>query len=89
MIRSERWWWLSFCDADRPVGQQFLGACLVQARGVILAAQEAHMRGCNPGGEVRILEASADFQPKPGWANRLLSRKECEEFDRVHMQVPN
>ena len=21
--------WLSFCDADRPTGQQFLGACLV------------------------------------------------------------
>jgi hypothetical protein len=21
--------WLSFCDADRPAGQQFLGACLI------------------------------------------------------------
>jgi len=27
---EQRTYWLSFCDSDRPRGQQFLGACVVQ-----------------------------------------------------------
>lgn len=33
-VETKREWskvfWLSFCDADRPKGQQFLGACIVE-----------------------------------------------------------
>jgi hypothetical protein len=27
----EPWWWLSFADANRPTGQQFLGVAIMQA----------------------------------------------------------
>jgi len=80
----EAWWWLSFCDSNLPKGEQFLGACIVRARGFISAIREAHKQGCNPGGEVEGLETRSDFRPLDGWTNRLLSRNECEEFDRLH-----
>ena len=46
-------WWLSFADPTLPKGQQFLGACIVRGTDVAEAAMDAHLRGCNPGGEVR------------------------------------
>ncbi len=54
------WRWLSFCNAERPKGTQFLGACLVDVdtdpadvRGSVKAAiDRAWMLGLNPGGEV-------------------------------------
>lgn len=30
-----RYFWLSFCDAGRPAGQQFIGVCIVRARGAL------------------------------------------------------
>ena len=79
----EGWYWLSFSDTDRPKGQQFLGACVVRARGIATAVREAHVQGCNPGGQVKVV-GPAEFEVKPGWANRLLSRAECDEFTRQH-----
>lgn len=29
MAKTERWFWLSFADSEKPTGQQFLGACIV------------------------------------------------------------
>jgi hypothetical protein len=29
---EDGWFWLSFADGDRPVGEQFLGACLVEVK---------------------------------------------------------
>ena len=81
----EGWWWLSFASAS----DKFLGACLVRARGPATAAREAHLHNCNPGGEVCSIRASSDFVPHDGWANRLLSRPECEMFDRVHAKRKN
>ena len=81
----ERWWWLSFADGDLPKGRQFLGACLVQGRGLATAISNSHALGCNPGGSCQGLEAPESFSPRDGWTNRLLSRAECEEFDRLHM----
>jgi hypothetical protein len=79
------WWWLSFADPKRPKGKQFLGACLVQARGFLGAVMVAKRAGINPGGEVQGMgPIPADADIKPGWTGRLLSREECEEFDRVH-----
>ncbi len=45
-------WWLSFCDPDAPTGEQFLGACIVDAVDEITAVRVAHILGINPGGEV-------------------------------------
>lgn len=81
-----RWWWLSFCDASLPKGSQFLGAVLVRARDPRDAIREAWRLQVNPGGEVLSQPAPPEFQPLPGWAGRLLSRADCEEFDLVHTQ---
>lgn len=58
-------WYLSFCDNDRPSGEQFLGGCYVDiddediaaaepvhAPEIAAAIQKAWLMGCNPGGEV-------------------------------------
>jgi len=76
--------WLSFCDASRPEGEKFLGACLVSAGDVTAAAAEASARGINPGGEVlgvMVEPDSAKIIPAT-WMNRLLSREECGAFDK-------
>ncbi len=50
------YFWLSFADGDLPKGQQFLGACIVQAETNIDAVTKAHLLGINPGGEVMMVE---------------------------------
>jgi hypothetical protein len=84
MIKGDfRWWWLSFADGNRPKGQQFLGACMVQGWGMLTAVAEAHARRINPGGEVAgapLPEGAPD--PLPEWTNRLLTKAECEAYDR-------
>lgn len=35
---ERRTYWLSFCDGDRPEGQQFLGACVVDVTATEAAA---------------------------------------------------
>lgn len=78
------WWWLSFADGKRPRGDQFLGACLVQASDGIDAVRTTHRMGLNPGGEVLFLpveSAKVDRVPER-YRNRLLTRAECEQMDR-------
>jgi hypothetical protein len=78
------WWWLSFADGNRPVGQQFLGAALVQADDFITATTVAHVKGCNPGGEVLAFPVPPDDGPPPtGYRNRLLSRSELEAMQAI------
>jgi hypothetical protein len=43
---------LYFMDPEKPVGQKFLGACIVVAHGFITAIDRAHQLGINPGGAV-------------------------------------
>jgi hypothetical protein len=45
-------WWLSFCDGDKPKGDQFLGVCLVEGNSLAEALAKAHTLDINPGGEV-------------------------------------
>jgi hypothetical protein len=79
------WWWLSFCDGSRPDGEDFLGACLVKARGFLGAISEARRLGCSPGGEVKgVGPIPLDAEIQDGWTERLLTRAECAEFDRIH-----
>ena len=79
-----KWWWLSFADADAPKGEQFLGAVLVAAHDFFGALKVASTLGINPGGEVKAMAADSAFKPQHGWADRLLSKEECEAFDRAH-----
>lgn len=76
-----RWWWLSFVDGDRPKGEQFLGACMVQGRGITTAISRSWDLGCNPGGEVAFVEIPADRTIPDAWANRLLTRAEVESAE--------
>lgn len=70
-------WWLSFCDVDKPAGEQFLGVAIVRAGGPVSAMQRAWDLGINPGGEVMNYQlpddAAARVRP---YMDRLLSREE-------------
>lgn len=70
-------WWLSFCDGDRPKGEQFLGVAIVEAGDVVAAVKEAWRLGINPGGEVMILPTNPAKTPD-AIRNRLLSKREVE-----------
>ena len=78
-------WWLSFCDGDRPEGQQFLGVSVVDGFNLASAAANAHRLGCNPGGEVMGIEAPEDMihMVPESYRNRLLTRSEAEELDKL------
>ncbi len=80
-----KWYWLSFCDPDRPTGSQFLGAAIVAASGEIEAVKVSHVLGCNPGGEVVMVEVpqcgeEANTVLKK-WSDRLFTRDETDAFD--------
>ena len=84
------WWWLSFCDAGRPEGSQFLGACLVKAHGFFGATLVARALGCNPGGECKgVGPIPLEHKIEDGWAERLLTKDECAEFGRIHGEREN
>lgn len=83
-------WWLSFCDADRPKGQQFLGACMVvvphassEQEGLKEALRMSHLLRINPGGDVQALLCPEEARPwiPAGWVGRLLSREDCATFE--------
>lgn len=68
-------WWMSFCDPDKPKGQQFLGVCIVEAPSFMHAHQKAWVLGINPGGEIQAILVEgvpAEYHDK------LLSRAELE-----------
>lgn len=53
-------WWLSFADSERPKGQQFLGAAVVEAPSHLDAVLKSHRLSINPGGEVECSNIPAD-----------------------------
>ncbi len=68
------WFWLSFADAGKPRGEQFLGVVILQARDSRHAHMESHRLGLNPGGEVLIYPTT---EPHEQYRNRVLSRIEA------------
>jgi hypothetical protein len=75
-------WWLSF------VGDEgFRGAVMVNAEDFTTALMETNVRNINPHGEVQGLEIPADEaqQIPEHWKYRILSRDECEQFDKEMM----
>lgn len=81
-------WWLSFCDPARPAGQQFLGACIVEAVDEITAVKVAHALGINPGGEVafkglvneKMDQLSFDFR---AYYDRFIPRGEAHTLSHA------
>ena len=88
-MKSANFWWLSFCNAQLPPGDQFLGACLVPASDIVQAIEEARRLGINPGGEVKGLAADpATTALIPArWKNRLLTRTQCAEMDKEVLAI--
>lgn len=77
-----RWFYMSFVDEDRG---GFLGACVVEARGMLDATMQTHASGINPGGEVltiEVEEGAIENFPEP-MRNRLLSRADLETLGPV------
>jgi hypothetical protein len=56
------WFYLSFCDVDKPKGSQFLGAAVVFGDSPEDAVISAAFHGVNPGGECAIMELEG-FNP--------------------------
>lgn len=69
------WWWLCFCDTDKPENHQFLGVTVVEGTTLREAMELATSLGINPGGRVASV-ACTRFVPAPRWRNRLLTREE-------------
>ena len=70
-------YWLSFVDNDRPVGQRFLGATIMEASSGEAAIEKAWLLGINPGGEVAFapFDEGAEL-PDQSWVNRLVGADE-------------
>ena len=76
--------WLSFCDATRPQGQQFLGVIITRAADHLSAIQKTHKLGINPGGEVRFCgEVCPDEGSKKYKEDVLLSKDELKELGYI------
>lgn len=73
---------MSFADATKPKGTQFLGACVVEAANVASAVLVSHQNKCNPGGEIRIWEFEQDRCPIPIVAieNKLMSKDDIDKL---------
>jgi hypothetical protein len=76
--------WVSFCDPDKPQGQKFLGACLVEGDTLVEAIEEARRLGINPGGEaLGVVGDPETVKIIPDhWKNRLLTKAECDKMDK-------
>ena len=68
--------YLSFCDTERPVGSQFLGATIVEADDECGAVPRATALGTNPGGEVAVFALSRLPDEGAAYLNRFVPRKE-------------
>ena len=61
---KKKWWWLSFCDPEKPEGSQFLGVSVVQGYNIIDVVDTSWKLGCNPGGEVLCIETDISDIPE-------------------------
>jgi hypothetical protein len=58
----------------------YLGACIVHAMGPGDAARQAHLGGCNPGGEAMIFQLPPDATIRDEWKNVLLSKADMKRL---------
>lgn len=82
---TKTYWWLSFCDAARPKGEQFLGACIVEGQSMGDAVRIAWAMDCNPGGEVRGMQIGDHVTVHPSRIGVLMDRAEAEALSSPEM----
>jgi hypothetical protein len=71
----ECWWWVSFADSKRPIGDQFLGVAIIKAPEPLIGAM-SWSRECNPGGEMFYVQVPDEYgDPPEEWKNKLISDK--------------
>jgi hypothetical protein len=76
----ERWVWLSFVNEG-----VFQGCVMLRAHGTVDAVDRAWLKGINPGGEVRTVEAEPGWDPRvTGYADRLLTKEDVVAFDAAY-----
>ena len=76
--------WLSFADAHRPRGSQFLGVAIVEAANFKAAIDVAWKLGCNPGGECRGFSLHPAATPvPPEYRHRVLDKAEIGELEAI------
>lgn len=80
-------WWLSFADADRPKGEQFLGVAIVPAHDLIGAIKVSHALGCNPGGQVLGQPLDPPRPIPPEHLERLLDRDAIGRLEALMTEV--
>lgn len=77
--------WLSFADASKPRGQQFLGVCIVEVP--LLSSPQATFRGAikkahklkiNPGGEIQMYLMEPETKIAERFMNTLLDKQTLE-----------
>jgi hypothetical protein len=66
-------WYLSFADEEG-----WLGACIVEARGLASALQRCNLLHINPHGEVRAVPVPAGVDTPLEYRDRLLSKEDLE-----------
>jgi hypothetical protein len=79
--REAEWWFLYFSDPDKPKGQRFLGAAIVEGTSALRAVRRSWALGCNPGGRA---DYSDPTPPHPAsFRNRLLNEADIFELGFV------
>lgn len=75
MNKNLKYWYLSFATDE-----DFLGACVIEARSFMHAVLESHRLKINPGGEVKGV-AIPELGPLP--INALLSKADIDFLDKA------
>lgn len=75
--KADQCMWLSFCDPDKPKGEQFLGVVIMWAPGLAHAIDRAWKLGINPGGQV-LSYVTNPAGVRPEDFDRLLTKAEIE-----------
>lgn len=85
------YWWMSFCDSERPKGDKFLGALIVKADNHLEMIKRSWALHLNPGGEVMFFEIPSQYEqriPRDWIETRLLTKAECAEFENRYENQP-
>ena len=81
--RPAKMWWLSFADDTG-----FKGAVIVHANDFVEALFQANLHQCNPHGECQGMPVPEGREIPEKWKYRILTRAECEQFDREMSSLP-
>lgn len=85
---TTKFFWMSFCDSDKPKGSQFLGVILVRGVDIQDAMTNSWLMGINPGGEVAFMAMDIPYsQVNMKFVNRLLGMDQAKEAQRWVEQI--